>query len=165
MLHIVLGVFLSYCHHILTADFNARFTENTKHLYIAFIQCRASVFDVGPTLYKCYTKVLWVSCFSLWLDIQLYMSFPHNRALSVTSSCSKLSNMTNYWNTRQPNAVPVMGQHLTCCTSNGPTSHLSWVILERRPNNKHLKAPVKVEGCLKWQSHGNNRQTYLSACN
>ena len=34
---------------------------NTKHLYnicITFVQCRPNVFDVGSTLYKCYTNVL-----------------------------------------------------------------------------------------------------------
>ena len=33
-------------------------TQQTQHICITFIQCRPNVFDVGPTLYKCYTNVL-----------------------------------------------------------------------------------------------------------
>ena len=28
------------------------------NICITFVQCRLNVFDVGPTLYKCYTNVL-----------------------------------------------------------------------------------------------------------
>ena len=33
-------------------------TRETKKTCITFIQCRPNVYDVGPTLYKCYTNVL-----------------------------------------------------------------------------------------------------------
>ena len=32
--------------------------QQTQNICIAFIQRRSSVFDVGPTLYKCYTNIL-----------------------------------------------------------------------------------------------------------
>ena len=32
--------------------------QQTQHICITFIQCWTNVEDVGPTLYKCYTKVL-----------------------------------------------------------------------------------------------------------
>ena len=31
---------------------------STKNFCITFVQCWSNVEDVGPTLYKCYTKVL-----------------------------------------------------------------------------------------------------------
>ena len=31
-------------------------THQTQNICITFVQCRPNVFDVGPTLYKCYTK-------------------------------------------------------------------------------------------------------------
>ena len=34
------------------------FAKQTKHMCITFIQRRPNVFDVGPTLYKCYTNGL-----------------------------------------------------------------------------------------------------------
>ena len=37
-------------------------SQQTQNLYITFIQCRPNVFDVGPTLYKCYTIVLCLPC-------------------------------------------------------------------------------------------------------
>ena len=36
----------------------ARYTQQTQNIRITFIQRRPNVFDVGPTLYKCYTNVL-----------------------------------------------------------------------------------------------------------
>ena len=33
-------------------------TQPTQNICITFVQCRPNVFDVGPTLYKCYTSVL-----------------------------------------------------------------------------------------------------------
>ena len=33
-------------------------TQQTKSICITFVQCWANVFDVGLTLYKCYTDVL-----------------------------------------------------------------------------------------------------------
>ena len=33
-------------------------SQQTEHTRIAFVQCRPNVFDVGPTLYKCYKCVL-----------------------------------------------------------------------------------------------------------
>ena len=35
-----------------------RQTQQTQNICITFIQRRPNVFDVGPTLYKCYTNVL-----------------------------------------------------------------------------------------------------------
>ena len=32
--------------------------QQTQNICITFIQCRRNVFDVGPTLYKCYTNAL-----------------------------------------------------------------------------------------------------------
>ena len=37
---------------------NKRYTQQTQNICITFVQCRPNVFDVGPTLYKCYTNVL-----------------------------------------------------------------------------------------------------------
>ena len=36
-------------------------SQQTQNICITFIQRRTNVFDVGPTLYKCYTNVL---CFA-----------------------------------------------------------------------------------------------------
>ena len=33
-------------------------SQQTQNILITFIQCWSNVFDVGPTLYKCYTNVL-----------------------------------------------------------------------------------------------------------
>ena len=33
-------------------------SQQTQNIFIAFVQCRPNVFDIGPTLYKCYTNVL-----------------------------------------------------------------------------------------------------------
>ena len=32
--------------------------KKTQKICITFAQCRPNVFDVGPTLYKCYTNLL-----------------------------------------------------------------------------------------------------------
>ena len=34
------------------------YTQQTQNICITFIQRWPNVFDVGPTLYKCYTNVL-----------------------------------------------------------------------------------------------------------
>ena len=34
--------------------------QQTQNICITFIQRRLNVFDVGPTLYKCYTNVLYL---------------------------------------------------------------------------------------------------------
>ena len=34
-------------------------SQQTQHIYITFVQCRTNVKDVGPTLHKCYSNVLW----------------------------------------------------------------------------------------------------------
>ena len=41
--------------HCARADLAARQTQN---ICITFVQRRTNVFDVGPTMYKCYTNVL-----------------------------------------------------------------------------------------------------------
>ena len=33
-------------------------TSNTQNIFITFVQRRLNVFDVGPTLYKCFTNGL-----------------------------------------------------------------------------------------------------------
>ena len=35
-------------------------SQQTQNICITFVQRRPNVFDVGPTMYKCYTKVLCV---------------------------------------------------------------------------------------------------------
>ena len=35
-------------------------TQQAQNICITFVQRRPNVFDVGPTLYKCYTNVLWL---------------------------------------------------------------------------------------------------------
>ena len=44
---------------------NVETTQQTQNICITFIQRRPNVFDVGPTLYKCYTNVCvsWVHGF------------------------------------------------------------------------------------------------------
>ena len=32
-------------------------SQQTQHICITYVQRRSNVFDVGPTLYKCYTNV------------------------------------------------------------------------------------------------------------
>ena len=34
------------------------YIQQTQNICITFVQRRPNVFDVGPTLYKCYTNVL-----------------------------------------------------------------------------------------------------------
>ena len=34
------------------------FSQQTQNICMTFVQRRSNVFDVSPTLYKCYTKVL-----------------------------------------------------------------------------------------------------------
>ena len=34
-------------------------SQQTQTICITFVQRRPNVFDVGPTLYKCYTNVCW----------------------------------------------------------------------------------------------------------
>ena len=40
------------------SPFKVKTTQQTQNICITFIQRRPNVFDVGPTLYKCYTNVL-----------------------------------------------------------------------------------------------------------
>ena len=42
-------------------------TQETQNIYITSIQRRPNVFDVGPTLYRCYTNV------SLLLGIDFFL--------------------------------------------------------------------------------------------
>ena len=39
-------------------------SQQTQNIHITLIQCWTNVFDVGPTLYKCYTNVL---CLLEWM--------------------------------------------------------------------------------------------------
>ena len=45
------------CMHRARAAFGAS-SQRTQNICITFIQCRPNVFDVGPTLYECYTNIL-----------------------------------------------------------------------------------------------------------
>ena len=45
----------------------AMITQQTQNICILFIQDRPNVFDVGPTLYKCYTNVLCLLGSEDWL--------------------------------------------------------------------------------------------------
>ena len=43
-----------------------------ESICVTFVQCRSNVFDVGPTLYKCYTNV-WLpldseACIPVWIS-------------------------------------------------------------------------------------------------
>ena len=46
--------------------------QETQSICITFIQRRSNVFDVGPTLYKCYTNILWddTTFILWWLSVQ-----------------------------------------------------------------------------------------------
>ena len=39
-------------------DSSETIPQQTQNICITFVQRRPNVFDVGPTLYKCYTNVL-----------------------------------------------------------------------------------------------------------
>ena len=43
---------MNYCH---ISNYT---TQQSQNVCITFVQRRPNVFDVGPTLYKCYTNVL-----------------------------------------------------------------------------------------------------------
>ena len=48
-------------------------SQQTKNICITFIQRRLNVFDVGPTLYKCYTNILCLLwCAFNWNIIRIY---------------------------------------------------------------------------------------------
>ena len=59
-----------------------------KTFYITFVQRRPNVFDVGPTLYKCYTNVL---CFLGFL--LLYAMSGQTVCLSLPSVTPSLNNI------------------------------------------------------------------------
>ena len=47
----------SYIHHAAVCHQHSGPHQQTQNIFIAFVQRRPNVFDVGPTLYKCYTKM------------------------------------------------------------------------------------------------------------
>ena len=49
-------------------------TQQTQNICITFIQRRPNVFDVGPTLYKCYTNVLCLLGTELQISIAQLLS-------------------------------------------------------------------------------------------
>ena len=61
---------------------------STQNICITFIQCRPSIFDFGPTLYKCYTNVLrllgqhWVKLGQCWSTA--YETCLENQSLTIT---------------------------------------------------------------------------------
>ena len=61
---------------------NQTFPANTKHLYNSCTM-RANVFNVGPTVYKCYLKVL---CLLGWSIVSSCVETLVQR-LSMTTSC------------------------------------------------------------------------------
>ena len=66
--------------------FPGKATQQTRKICITFIQRRPNVFDVGPTLYKCYTNVL---CFLGWEQLSLV------RAIHCLSNFSLSVNQAN----------------------------------------------------------------------
>ena len=56
------------------ADVYSRLTQQTQNICIALVQRRPNVFDVGPTLYKCYTNV---SCLLGTAQSSLRTSYDH----------------------------------------------------------------------------------------
>ena len=47
-----------YCMKLVADIFILDTSQQTQHICITFMQRRPDVFDVGPTLYKCYTIFL-----------------------------------------------------------------------------------------------------------
>ena len=55
-------IFEVYCKQIIYPIYleeEARTSEQTQNICITLVQSRHNVFDVGPTLYKCYANVLY----------------------------------------------------------------------------------------------------------
>ena len=48
---------LEHSINVITISDNGCISQQSQNICIAFVQCRHNVFDVGPTLYKCYTNV------------------------------------------------------------------------------------------------------------
>ena len=46
-------------------------TQQTQHICITFVQRRPNVFDVGPTLYKCYT--IFLRLLGILVALKLYL--------------------------------------------------------------------------------------------
>ena len=57
--------------------------QQINNVCITFEQCRPNVFDVGPTLYKCYTNVLCL------LECVVFYLFLNIKALEVVSRNSE----------------------------------------------------------------------------
>ena len=51
-------------------------SQQTQNIRITFVQSLPNVFDVGPTLYKCYTNVLYL------------LGYQHFNSASVTLICA-----------------------------------------------------------------------------
>ena len=67
-------------HTLVTYDMSLHPSQSTQNICIKFIQRRPNVFDVGPTLYKCYTNVLCLLGYWLLLILprpRSYKYHPH----------------------------------------------------------------------------------------
>ena len=51
---------------LIRPSLSVNMTQQAQNICIIFIQRRPNVFDVGPTLYKCYTDVLCLLGISTW---------------------------------------------------------------------------------------------------
>ena len=88
-------------------------SQQTQNICITFIQCWTNVEDVGPTLYKCYTNVLYL----LGYIFTFYMGGDY----SITS---KHDTLTLFWYNVGPPSTTSAQQY----TRIGSTSRVCWEI-------------------------------------
>ena len=55
-------------------------SQQTQNIFRSFVQRRLHVFDAGPTLYKCYTKVL------CWLRCPMFAKTCHNSVMQLMNN-------------------------------------------------------------------------------
>ena len=60
-------------------------SKQTQNICITFVQRWRNVFDVGPTLYKCYTNVM---CLLGWL-LKNYLKLVEEKARYCEKKCEK----------------------------------------------------------------------------
>ena len=87
-------------------------SQQTQNICIAFIQCWPNVFDVDPTLYKCYTHV---SCLLGWR-----IAFLHDTADKFNTIITDTLAQRCSWRS-QSNTTPSVG------FDSGPTLKQRWV--------------------------------------
>ena len=66
------GMMTQICHRIKRKHTNAN-SQQAQNIFIAFVQRRHNVLDLGPALYKCYTHVL-----CLLGCVQTFLSLPNH---------------------------------------------------------------------------------------